>query len=141
MPTVIPPPGVAPGPIPQATQGTPGQPPSGSPVTMPNANLGNEAKGMALLKVAVGLLEHALPLMGTASEAGKDLLAALPRLAKHVPAQSMSPGVENSALMTAMLQRKQDNPMMAFLARGQGAAPGGQPPAAGGAQPPVPQAA
>lgn len=87
-----------------------------------------------MMSVAVKLLEKAFGLIGVGDEAGKDILDALKRLSKHVPAGQTPPGVENNAMMGAMDENRRN--AMLMQARGAG---GGMPPVA--APPPPMQAA
>jgi hypothetical protein len=140
--------GMGPGarpPVPPGAAGGPGAsqpepPPTGaSPATMPVANRGEHAAGMAHLAVAVHVLEQALPLLGMGTEAGRDVHSVLAKIAKHTPPGAVSSGIENSILQKLMMSNRQ-NAMNVAAMRG-GAAPPGAPPgaaAAGGAQPPQP---
>ena len=111
-----------------------GQPPTGSsPATMPIANRGQEAGGLALLSVAVKLLDKSFSRLGVGTEAGRDVLTCLNKLAKHVPAGQTPPGVEQNAMQNTMDQNKQMQTMLPLLR--QQAAAGG---AGGGAPPPTP---
>ena len=117
----------------------PGQPPVGSsPATQPMPNKGNEASGLAKLGLVIRLMENLVPLLGTGSEAGKDVLQALSRLAKHVPAGMFSQGVEKSAMDGAAQQNRQMAAIQAMKAAGAG---GGAPPPGAGAAPPMAAAA
>src|SRR5258708_4769326 len=83
-------PGSAPG-------ASPGESPGGaSPATMPVANRGHAAAGLARLSQIVRLLEETVPLLGVGSEAGRDVLKSLQNLSKHVPPGAMSQGVEHN---------------------------------------------
>lgn len=125
----------APGiPSPQPQAAPQGQPPVGaSPATQPVANQGHQAAGMARLAMIVRLMEQTIPMLGAGTEAGRDLLQATSRLAKHVSSGSVSQGAENSALQNAVAQQRQMQPIIAQM-RAQGAqgqaAPEPQPAAA-----------
>lgn len=84
-----------------------------------------------MMSVAVKVLEKAFGLIGVGDEAGKDILDALKRLSKHVPAGQTPPGVENNAMQGAM----DENRKMAMLMAARNAG-GGAPPGAGAAPPP-----
>ena len=131
---------IAPSPSPPVGAGTaPGQPPHGSsPVSQPTANRGMEAAGLSMLSVIVRLLEKAVPMLGVGSEPGKDVLKALNSLARHVPAGSVSPGIQQSTMEQLMAQQKQMAPQISALRAMQGQQPG-QPPTGptAGAQPPA----
>lgn len=106
-------------------------PAGGSPATMPTANAGQQAAGIARLSIAVKVLEETVPLLGVGSEAGKDALKALNTLSKHVPPGSVSPGIEANSAAQIMQRQRQMAPQIAALR----AAGGGGPPG-GGAPPP-----
>lgn len=106
-------------------------PAGGSPATMPTANAGHQAAGIARLSIAVKVLEETVPLLGVGSDAGKDALKALNTLSKHVPPGSVSPGIEANSAAQLMQRQRQMAPQIAAL-RAAGA--GGQP--AGGGMPP-----
>ena len=107
-----------------------GQPPVGSsPATQPVANAGHQAAGMAELAMIVRLMERTIPKLGAGSEAGRDLLQATSRLAKHVSSGSGSQGVENAAMMNLQDQQRQMAPIIAQM-RAQQAQGGGAPQAA-----------
>lgn len=130
------------GPQPVGAGGQPGQPPFGSsPVTQPTPNRGLQAAALSQVALAVRMLEKALPMLGVETEPGKDVMRALPILAKHVPPGAGSPGAENSGLQQMMMQQKQEQPMLQVLRamqakQAEGGAPGGAPGA-----PPSPAAA
>jgi hypothetical protein len=94
-----------------------------SSATGPTPNRGYEAAGLQQLGMIVKQLERAIPLLGSASEAGKAALKALGALAKHVPAGSVTPASEKSMAENTMMRATQANQQMQAL-RG-----GGQPPA------------
>lgn len=110
---MMPVPGAAP--VGQTTP--PGQPAFGpSPqMSSPVPNQGHQAAGMAIMSQAIRLLEKALPMLGAESDAGREVLSALGRLAKHLPAGSTSPGVEMSSLQKLLMEQRQQNPMMALM--------------------------
>ena len=131
--------------LPFPTQGRGAPPPGGgpdtgsSPATMPVANRGEQAAGLAHVAVAVHVLEEALPLLGIGIEAGRTVHGLLPRLAKLVPPGTVSSGVENAVLQKIMLKNRQ-NSMNVALMRGAGGPP--PPPGASpGASPGGPPAA
>lgn len=77
----------------------------------------------------VRLMEETIPLLGAGSEAGRDLLQATSRLAKHVSSGSGNQGVENAAMQNAMAAQRQNAEIMAQM-RARQAAPAPQPAAA-----------
>lgn len=121
-----------------AAPAKPGQPPFGSsPATQPTQNRGHEAAGMQLLGVIVMGLEQAIPLLGAASEPGRDALKALSTLSKHVPPGAVTPAALKTQLTALLTRAQQQGPQVAQMR-----AMGGQPPApAQGAAPAAPAAA
>ncbi len=106
---------------------------------MPVANRGEQAAGMAHLAVAVHVLEQALPLLGMGTEAGRDVHAALPKLAKHAPPGQISGGVENAILQKLMMQNRQNSMNVAQMRAQASGPPGGAPrPGATPGAPPTP---
>lgn len=86
-----------------------------SPETMATPNAGMEAAGLARLNMVVRMLEEMLPMFGAASEVGQSLLKSVTSLAKHIPAGSMSTGVEQTAMKGVMNSARQQAPMIAAL--------------------------
>lgn len=114
------------------TQAPAGAPPADvtSPETMAVPNAGMEAAGLARLNMVVRMLEEVLPMFGAASEVGQTVLKSVTSLAKHIPAGSMSSGVEQTAMQGVMNSARQQTPIIAALrARmsGQGQQPPQQP--------------
>jgi hypothetical protein len=98
-----------------------------------------------LLRVVVRQLEMILPMLGSGSPAGKEVMKSLTSLGKLVPAGATSSGMENNAQQQLMMQQRQQAPMLAALrAQGQGGPTGsgmplpgaGAPPGDAGAPPP-----
>lgn len=116
---------VPPGAPPVGAGAPPGTPPFGpSPVSLPVPNRGLEAAALARVKVALKILEMAVPALGAETEPGRAVLDAIRSLAKHVPPGSSSPGVETTALQDLMLRQRQESPMHQVMrAMGSGAAP------------------
>ncbi len=104
------------------------QPPFGtSPATGPTENRGMEMAGLQQLGVVIKALERILPLVGAASDSGKDVLKALNSLSKHVPAGSVTPAAEQNQLQQAQIRSVQAGQQAAQL-RQQQAQPGGAAP-------------
>ena len=119
---------------------TTGQPPFGSsPVSQPTPNRGMEAAGLARLSVVVRLLEEVVPLLGVSTPPGKDVIKALNTLAKHIPAGSVPPGVQQSTLQALMQKNQQMSPQIAAVRAMQPPIGEAAPPPAGGAMPPSAQ--
>lgn len=94
---------------------------------MPTPNRGLQANATAMVSVALRQLEKAIPMAGAETELGKALMKAVSALAKHAPAGSGSPGVEQSAMGKMMAEQKQEQPLLQLM-RQQGG--GGAPPTA-----------
>ena len=86
-----------------------------SPETMATPNAGMEAAGLARLNMVVRMLEEVLPMFGAASEVGQTVLKSVTSLAKHIPAGSMSTGVEQTAMRGVMNSARQQAPLIAAL--------------------------
>ena len=96
-----------------------------------------EAAGLSKITIAVKVLEEALPLLGSASEAGREVLSVLNKLSKLAPSGSVPTGVVNSSMQNIQQRQAQMQPLIAAM-RAQGAG-GGAP--GGAAPPPAAQAA
>lgn len=100
-----------------------------SPATGPTPNRGFEAAGLQRLGVVIKQLEQLIPMLGSGSDPGKDVLKALNMLAKHVPSGSVTPAAERNTLQNSMMQNARNNQAMAQMkqrqAQGGGAAPPG----------------
>lgn len=57
-------------------------------------------------------LEGLLPLVGSGSEIGKDVLKALNSLAKHVPSGSVTPAAEKNNIQQMMMRQQQNAQQM-----------------------------
>jgi hypothetical protein len=88
---------------------------------------------MQKLGLVVKQLTDLLPMLGAASEPGKDVLKAIQMLAKHVPPGAVTPAGEQQQLQNMQLKNAQNNQQMQMLRQqmGQG----------GGASPGMPRAA
>ena len=119
-----------------AGQPQPGQPPFGSsPATGPTQNQGMMAAGMARLSLILRLAEETLPLLGSQSEPGQDLVKCIGIMAKHLQPGSVSPVAENNAMQSVMLKSQQMAPLMAAMRQKAMQ----QPPNVGAVPPPPPQ--
>jgi hypothetical protein len=122
------------GAVPQPAQ-KPQQPPMGSsPATGPTANRGYEAAAQQGVGVIIQGLERLLPMVGAASDMGKDILKALSTLSKHVPAGAVTPAAAKNEMDKAQMGNLQNQQMMQRM-RAQQVQPGQ------GAQPPQQAAA
>lgn len=84
------------------------QPPFGSSgATQPTANKGFEAAGLQRLGMVVKQLEQLIPMLGSGSEIGKDVLKALNSLVKHVPPGGASPAAEKNNIEQMAMQNAQ----------------------------------
>ncbi len=96
-----------------------------SPATGPTPNKGFEAAGLQRLGLAIKQLEQLIPMLGSGSPAGADVLKALNLLSKHVPAGSVTPAAEKTNIDRMAMANSQNNQQMQALRQGQagGAAP------------------
>lgn len=101
-----------------------------SPVSGPTPNKGFEAAGLQRLGLAIKNLEQLVPLLGSSSPAGADVLKALSMLSKHVPAGSVTPAAEKTNIDRMAMQNSQNNQQMAALKQSQGAPGAAMPPKA-----------
>ena len=92
--------------------------------------------GIKMAGMALKALEQAVPLLGAASDPGRDVLSAIKLVSKHVPPGSVSPSDVMQILQKLMLQQQQFGQQMNQM-RQQGAQPAGQQPAGGGGPPPA----
>lgn len=83
--------------------------------TMQTPNRGLQSAGLAQVQWAIRLLETALGSLGATSEPGQAVMKAIQNLAKHVPAGSTSPGVEQSALQKTMSDARAEQPKLQML--------------------------
>lgn len=89
-----------------ARQGHPGP----TPATTPVANEGMHAAGVAIIGKVVKGIELAIPLVGSASEAGAALISALQKLGKFAPPSNQSPGIEKTENERMALMQRQMGP-------------------------------
>lgn len=103
-----------------------------SPATGPTPNRGFEAAGLQRLGVVIKQLEQLIPMLGSGSDPGKDVLKALNMLSKHVPSGSVTPANERNVLQNAQMKNAQNNQAMQQMRQrqAQGGAPGGAQPGA-----------
>ena len=90
-----------------------------SPATGPTPNKGFEAAGLQRLGLVIKQLEQLVPMAGTTSELGKDVLDALRKLSKHVPSGSVTPAAEKNMLQQTMMRNTQGNQQMQALKQAQ----------------------
>lgn len=86
-----------------------------SPASQPSPNSGFAAAGLARIGLMLKIAEETLPMLGSGTDAGRDLLKAISLLAKHIPPGSVSPGVQQTAMQNAMLRQRQMQPQIAAL--------------------------
>lgn len=109
-------------PMPEGTPTpVPGQPPqSGAPfgsgsAVSPTPNRGHEAAGLQALGLIVQKLGEIIPMVGAGSDVGQVVLDALKKLAKFVPAGSVSPASQRNQLEKMATQQGQNNQQMQAL--------------------------
>lgn len=106
---------------PQAPAAVPGssQPQSApfgtTPATGPTPNRGFEAAGLQRLGSVVKQMEELIPLVGAASEPGREILKALNILVKLVPAGSQSPAAQRNNIEQMAMRNTRDNQHMQML--------------------------
>lgn len=89
------------------------------PGGQPSDNPGLAANAMSQVRAAVDMLQQALPGLPTGSVPHKDVLDAISKLSKSVPASEAIPGVQQTQL--AGLQKEaQDSAMLQQLTRAMG---------------------
>lgn len=103
---------------------TPPQASGPNPASAPVANQGQNAAGVAMIGIIIKLMERAIPLLGSGSEAGQALVKGLSSLSKHAPVGGISPGIEAAELQKLQMQQRQHAP--AHLAQ-QAGTPAAQP--------------
>lgn len=102
----------APATVPGAQQ----QAPFGSSgATGPTPNRGYEAAGLQRLGSVVKQLEELIPLLGSSSEAGQEVLKSLNRLAKFVPAGSVTPAAERNNIQQMASRNAQQDQQLKML--------------------------
>lgn len=113
---------------------TDGQPPFGSsPATGATANDGASVAGAQQIGIVIKALEKILPLVGSSSELGQEVLKSIKGLAKYVPAGSVTPAAEQNQLQAAQIRSVQNGQNAALLRQQQAQQQGGGAPAAPGA--------
>ena len=89
-----------------------------SPATGPTPNKGFEAAGLQRLGVVIKQLEQLIPMLGSGTPPGADVLKALNLLSKHVPAGSVTPAAEKTSIDRMAMQNSQNNQQMQALRQG-----------------------
>jgi len=117
-----------PAPVPGQSQ-QPQAPFGSTPAVSPTPNRGHEAAGLQKLGAALQSLTDALPLVGASSEPGQAILDMIKKLAKFVPAGTMTPAANRNQLEATAMKQGQNNQQMQMLKQMQA---GGQ---QGGAMP------
>ena len=121
-------------PAPAAPGGQPAQPPFGqTQATGATPNKGYEAAGLQKLGVVVKQLEALLPEVGASSDIGKDVLDALKKLVKYVPAGSVTPAAQKNSIEEQQRKMAQNNQQMQAVQQMRQKMAGGQ--GQGGGQP------
>lgn len=86
-----------------------------SPASGPTPNRGFEAAGLQRLGLVIKQLEALVPMLGSGSEPGKDVLKALNMLSRHVPSGSVTPAAERNNIERMAMQNAQNNQAMQQL--------------------------
>ncbi len=92
-------------------------------------NKGFEAAGIQKLGVIVKEMESLIPMLGTGTEAGKAVLEALGKLAKHIPTGAVSPASQRNVTQEMMMKAQQNGAMQQQLDKQRMQPPGGGAPA------------
>ena len=103
-------------PIAPAPGAQPQQPPFGvSPATGPTPNKGYEAAAVQKLGMLLKGAETILPLVGSGSEMGKDVLKVITILSKHVQPGAVSPASEKNQIEQMAMRQQQNAAQMAQM--------------------------
>ena len=78
-----------------------------TPASSPTQNRGLETAGLQRLGLVLRQLEQALPLLGSTSPAGKEVIACINRLSKHVPMGTVNPTAEKNQIEQLALRNAQ----------------------------------
>jgi hypothetical protein len=116
-----------------------------SPLGVPSANPGNEARAISQLATAVKMIQEALPDLQVGSEPHTAALNAIKSLSRHAAPSAEVPGNQQVQLRQLMAGAGRDAALQQLM-RSQGAGtaasgmPGGAPPGAAPGAPPGPAA-
>jgi hypothetical protein len=103
-------------PTPAQGQAQPATPPFGTTSAVsPTANRGHEAAGLQALGIAVQQLQKIVPLVQPGSDVGQAVLDAIKKLAKFVPAGSVTPASQRNQLEQMAMRQGQENQQLAAL--------------------------
>jgi len=86
-----------------------------SPATQPTPNKGYEMAGLQRIGVLLRGMEEALPMLGSGSEAGKDLLKAITLLSKHIPPGSVTPAAQKNTIESMAMKSAQQGAQAAQM--------------------------
>lgn len=87
-------------------------------------NKGFEAAGIQKLGVIVKEMESLIPMLGATSEAGKAVLDALGKLAKHIPTGAVSPASSRNVIQEMQIKAQQNGQMQQQLDKQRAQPPG-----------------
>lgn len=108
----------------------------GPQVSAPGA--GDQASAMTMVQQAIGLMNQALPALGTGSPVYQDVLKALQRISRHIPSGAAPGAGVQKTHLEDLLRNVVKNALLSRIMgqqQGQGGAPGGAPPGGGGQAP------
>lgn len=79
---------------------------------------------MQKLGLAIKMLESLIPLLGSQSEAGKDVLKSLNSLSRHVPSGTTTPATERTGIQNMAMQNAQNSQALKSMQKPPAAQPG-----------------
>lgn len=107
-------------PDPQMQQDTaPNAPFGDSAATGATGNPGYDAAARQQIGIVVMALERILPLAGSGSDVGKEVLKAISALSKFVPPGSVTPAAQMNQIQNTAIQAQQNGATAAQLRQGQ----------------------
>jgi hypothetical protein len=98
-----------------------------SAATQPTPNKGYEMAGIQRLGVFVKNLEQIIPLVGSSSPIGQDVLKALQMLSKHIPPGTVTPAGEQNQIQSMAMRNSQNTAQAAQMRQQQAQPQGGAP--------------
>lgn len=111
-----------------------------SPLGAPSGNPGQSAHSMSQVRLAIDMLQKALPGLPMGSDPHKTVLSFIQSISKSIPPSAEIPGVQQTGLKD-MQQQAQQSAMMQAIMRSMGGSAGGSGAAGGGASTAAPAAA
>jgi len=106
-----------------------------SPLGAPSGNPGQSANSMSQVRMALDMLQKALPGLPMGSDPHKAVLSFIQSVSKSIPPSAEIPGVQQTG-MRDLQQQAQQSAMMQQLMRSMGGGAGGNVPGGGASSPP-----